>query len=137
MKIKNLLLLGLLLLFPVLSSCSDDKDEPAVDSSKIQGVWECTACKVLDVKGINGLELPQQVIDIIKGQLEGEMVGERITIDKKATMKGDLLIFGDSGISWKILKLTDSAMTVEYDTSSSAGSYGMNMTVKCDYKKVK
>lgn len=135
---RNLLVLGILLLMPILSSCSDDKDdEPNVESSKIEGVWECTSCEVVDMAGLNGLDLPDVVVNLITNQLVGDMVGSTITITDKAKVSGDMLIFPDSNIRWKIISLTDRNMTVQYDTSSASGGYGMNMTVKAAYKKIK
>ncbi|MDE6410691.1 MAG: hypothetical protein K2K81_10695 [Muribaculaceae bacterium] len=134
---KKVLFLTFLLIMPILSACSKDDDEPTVDSSEIQGVWECTSCEVIDIAGFNGLELPETVINIISNQLVSNMIGNQITISDKVKMNGDVLIFPDSGIKWKILDLSAKNMTVQYDTSSEASGYGMTMTVKTKYKKIK
>lgn len=134
---KKVLFLAMLLVMPLLSACSKDDDEPTIESSEIQGTWECTSCEVLKMEGFNGLDLPQSAMDIIKNQLVSSMVGERITITDKVKVSGDVVIFPESGIRWKILELSAKNMTVQYDTSSSAAGYGMNMTVKAKYKKVK
>lgn len=126
-----------MLLLPVLSSCSSKDDEPEGVPSELQGVWECTSCNVLSIGGLNGLSVPDVVTDLIKGKIEEEMIGERITITSEAKLKGDILILPNSGISWKILSRTDKNMSVQYDSSSTEGGYGLNMSVKADYKKVK
>lgn len=132
---KKFLIL-LLMFLPLLTSCGND-DEPEVDASEIQGVWECTSCTIENIEGLNGMVVPDVVTNILKEQMVNNMIGDRITISSGVKVNGDVVLFPESGIKWKILSLTDKKMTVRYDTSSSSGSYGMNMTIKADYKKVK
>lgn len=133
---KKVLIPFFLIVFPFLVACSDDNDEPDVDSSEIQGVWECVDCEVTDMRASGGLELPDFLTEMIAANLEGEMLGSKTVISDDVKINGNVIVFPGSGIKWKIIKLDDKEMDVEYDTSSEAGGYGISMTVKASYRKV-
>ena len=133
---KKVLIPFFLIVLPFIVACGDDNDEPDVDSSEINGVWECVDCEVTDMRASGGIELPDFVKDLIVGNIEGDMVGSKTVISDDVKVSGNVIVFPGSGIKWKILKLEGKKMDVEYDTKSETGGYGISMTVKASYRKI-
>ncbi len=142
MRRKNFLLSGIFFLFAcvLVVSCGkdDDDDVPSnIDTAALGGTWKCVDADVESISAGN-FELPDMVKDMFINQIESQMEGETITIDPaKVKYDGKVIIFKESGISWKVLSLTSDKMEVLYDTDSSASGYSLKMTIKAEYEKVK
>lgn len=73
---------------------------------------------------------------MIEDQLEDDMIGSVQEISADAKLEGNVLILPGSGIKWTILNLTDDYMKIQYNTSTTSGSYGIDMTVVAEFKKL-
>lgn len=127
-----------------LTSCGDDDDDKKsadqlTKESMLMGKWECTSCDVIDISGV-GMGLPDMVKQLISSQIENEMIGEVTEIPDfstgKVKLEDDVLIMPGSGIRYTILQLSESSMTVRYNTSSSYGGYGLDMTIEAEFEKI-
>lgn len=138
---KKYLLLGLMAVLTIVTAtaCSSDKDDDKVlgdDSSAIYGKWKCVDAKVLDID-LGDMSLPSSAEDMIKKQIEDDMIGQTVNIDRSdIRVDGDVVIFNESGIRWHVLSLTDRKLRVSYDVESSYASFTLKMKVEATFDKL-
>lgn len=138
MKTSKILLLCLMALFITITTtaCGDDDKDTDIDRNALAGRWECTDCEITDIKSVGGIELPDYVTGMIANQLESQMIGSVQEISSDAKLEGNVLILPGADIKWTILNLTDDYMKIQYNTSNSYSSYGIDMTVIAEFKKL-
>lgn len=139
MKTRKILLFCLMTLITCITTtaCGDDDDKDTdIDRNALAGRWECTDCDVTDIKSVGGMQLPEFITDMIEDQLENDMIGSIQEIPSDAKLQGNVLILPGSGIQWTILNLTGDYMKIQYNTSSTSGGYGIDMTVIAEFRKL-
>lgn len=137
---KKMFFLTLIAVLSIVSATacgSDGNDdvEPVNVDSAVYGAWKCTDAKVLEID-LGGMSLPSSAEDMIKSQIEEDMKGEIVTLSASdIRMEGEMIVFKDSGIKWRILSLTSTHMKVEYNVESDYASASVRMKVAATFEK--